>query len=147
MVAVAFLIVLGFYSFSPDVGGSQKAGIVNMPRTVLIGGTTVSVEIVDTDETRARGLSRHKPLAPNEGMLFIFDEPGFYSFWMKDMDYAIDMIWIGEDLKIVYIKENASPESYPETFKPTSKAKYVLEVNAGFAKEYSLKVGDTITLN
>ena len=76
-------------------------------------------------------------------MLFVFDKPGQYPFWMKDMNFAIDIIWIGEDLRVVYIKKDARPELYPETYTPTENAKYVLEVPAGFSEKNNLKVGDS----
>ncbi len=80
-------------------------------------------------------------------MLFVFDKPDIYSFWMKDMLFPIDMIWISEDGKVVYIERDARPESYPNSFIPDAPAKYVLEVNAGFSEKNNLKVGDKVEIN
>ncbi len=60
------------------------------------------------------------------------------------MQFSIDIIWISEDLKVVDIKEEATPESYPESFAPKEGAKYVLEVGAGFSKLNNLKIGDSV---
>ena len=75
-------------------------------------------------------------------MLFEFAEPDFYGFWMKDMNYPIDIIWLSDDFRVVFIKENASPASYPETFMPSAPARYVLETAAGFSEKNNLKIGD-----
>ena len=102
------------------------------------------VEIVKTLEERNKGLMFKKNLAPDEGMLFVFDKEGYYSFWMKDMNFPIDIIWIGEDLKIVYIEKNVSPDSYPTTFISKENARYVLEVISGFSEKNNLKEGDLV---
>ena len=80
----------------------------------------------------------------DEGMLFVFNHTGKYPFWMKDMNFPIDIIWIGEDLRVVYIKKDAKPESYPETFTPNQDAKYVLEVFSSFSEKNNLKEGDRV---
>src|SRR3989304_6446445 len=72
------------------------------PAQVVIAGTTINVEIAQTEAEREQGLSGHKPLADDEGMLFIFDKPGYHGFWMKDMLFSIDIIWISADKKIVH---------------------------------------------
>ena len=84
------------------------------------------------------------PLKENEGMLFVFNHADKYSFWMKDMNFPIDIVWIGEDMHVVYIKKNALPTSYPETFTPNQDAKYVLEVISSFSEKNNLKVGDKV---
>jgi uncharacterized membrane protein (UPF0127 family) len=77
-------------------------------------------------------------------MLFVFDKPSIYPFWMKDMNFPIDMIWIGENDEVVYIEKNAQPDSYPETFVSSQNAKYVLEVISSFSEKNNLKVGDRV---
>jgi uncharacterized membrane protein (UPF0127 family) len=79
-------------------------------------------------------------------MLFVFENPDDYFFWMKDMNFSIDMIWIGEDRKIVYIKKDAKPEDYLKSFGPPedNPAKYVLEVVSGFSDTHDLQEGDEV---
>jgi len=112
-----------------------------------IGGEKIKVEVADTLEKQMMGLSGREGLEKNTGLLFIFDQPAKYSFWMKDMKFSIDIIWLAPSaveglVKIVDIKKNALPESYPESFSPEEPASYVLEVNAGFSDQNNLKKGD-----
>lgn len=113
-----------------------------------IGGTTIDVKFADDSDEREQGLSGVTGITTDWGMLFIFDVPGNYAFWMKDMYFPIDMIWFDENQKIVYIKENALPESYPESFAPPKEktSKYVLEVFSGFVRKHNLKIGDEFKL-
>jgi uncharacterized membrane protein (UPF0127 family) len=132
------IFVVLFFQNNYEEQGFQK---------IKIGGEVIKVEVVDTPSTRAQGLSGRDSLEKDQAMLFVFDTPGNYSFWMKDMNFSIDIIWIDETGKIVYIKENATPESYPEGFGPNEKtSKYVLEVFSGFVDSYDLEVGDSVNL-
>lgn len=110
--------------------------------SVDIAGIEVAAEIADTPEKRALGLSGREELRENEGMIFIFPEEGHRQFWMKEMNFALDIIWLGEDKKVIDITKGARPESYPERFSPSMPAKYVLEVNSGFADRHKIKIGD-----
>lgn len=94
-----------------------------------------------------RGLSGLTELSDGEGMLFVFDKSDKYGFWMKDMFFSIDILWIDEEGKVVHIKENATPESYPEVFKPDIPARFVLEVKAGFVKEEEIGLGTELFIN
>jgi uncharacterized membrane protein (UPF0127 family) len=113
---------------------------------IVVGEKSVAVEIADSDEKRVRGLSGKDYLDDNHGMFFIFEEPDYYSIWMKSMNFSIDIIWINEEKEIVYIEQNISPKTYPKSFIPTQKALYILEVNAGFVKKAGIKIGDQITV-
>ena len=107
---------------------------------------SLNVEIVRTGEAQERGLSGRASLAEDQGMLFDFETSDIYKFWMKDMKFPIDMIWFDEDRRVVYIQEDATPESYPESFGPNENTKYVLEVVAGFTQKYNIKIGDKLVL-
>ncbi len=105
-----------------------------------------SLDIADDPEERTRGLSGRESLADSRGMLFIYDEPGIYGFWMKEMKFSIDLLWLDKDLKIVHVVPAASPDSYPSVFYPSAEAEYVLEVPAGTTEQLGIKVGDTAQL-
>lgn len=120
--------------------------ILSNKRSIVISGTTLLVEVADTKEKREKGLSGHSPLLPHSGMIFIFEKPNLYGFWMKDMTFDIDIIWFNEYGEVIYILSDAKPESYPETFLPPKKSLYVLEVPAGLAKKEGIKIGDKIDL-
>ncbi len=111
---------------------------------IKIAGQNIKVELATTVKEQEQGLSGRKNLAEGTGMLFIFDKSARYSFWMKDMNFSIDMIWFNSDFQVVYIKKNAQPESYPDIFTPELEAKYVLEVPAGFSEKNNLEVGNMV---
>ena len=113
---------------------------------MTIGDATITVEKADTEAARERGLSGRASLAPDTGMLFVFEYSQIRGFWMKDMRFPIDIVWADETGKVVTIAENLSPDSYPQTFYPTSSALYVLEVPAGFVKAHGIAVGDIMEL-
>lgn len=102
------------------------------------------IEIADTPALQELGLSGRKDLSADHALLFVFEKDGHYAFWMKEMNFSIDMIWINKDKKIVHIVEHAKPESYPQTFQSSEPARYVLEVRDGIVHEKNIAVGDTI---
>ncbi len=115
-----------------------------------IGETTIKVQVADTVKTRMEGLSGREKLEDNEGMLFVFPFSGKHGFWMKDMNFNLDIIWIKEN-KVVGISENVEkPKTNNfadlETVYPPEDINMVLEVNSGFSKTNNLKIGDTATL-
>ena len=112
--------------------------------TLQINDATIEIELADTFRKRVQGLSGRIALEENKGLFFVFDESDFHSIWMKEMFFPIDIIWIDENLHIVDIKENALPQSYPETFRPQVPARYILEIHAGFADEFDLRIDDSV---
>jgi len=127
-----------WYPFSLD---SLNA---NQNNYLKIAGQTLQVDLAILPEAQEMGLSGRKSLNEKQGMLFVFYKPEIYNFWMKDMLFPIDIIWIREDKRVVYIKKNVLPDSYPETFSSDFPAQYVLEVSAGFSEKNNLKVGDRV---
>lgn len=113
-------------------------------REVVLGTETFKVEVSDTDRLREQGLSGHKPLMKNEGMLFIFEKEGNYGFWMKDMLFSIDIIWIDKNFVVNHIESGVSPETYPKVFYPQGEILYVLEVLGGQASSSKIKIGDSV---
>jgi uncharacterized membrane protein (UPF0127 family) len=104
------------------------------------------VELAITPSQRIQGLKFRKQLGKNKGMLFLFEEEGHYSFWMKDTLLTLDIIWISKNGKVLFIKKSAEPckknSCYP--IYPRKKAKYVLEVEGGTVENIGLKVGDVL---
>jgi hypothetical protein len=112
--------------------------------TIRIGGTPVVIELADSEAERERGLSGRRELRPGFGMLFVFEEETRPSFWMKDMRFSIDIIWISADGRVVDIDAGVLPESYPQTFTPDSPVRYVLEVPAGFSEAEGITIGSRL---
>jgi uncharacterized membrane protein (UPF0127 family) len=111
---------------------------------VIVGGKTYTVEVVETKYLLEKGLSGHKPLSSNEGMFFIFQTPQKYGFWMKDMTFPLDIIWLDSNYKISHIEKNVKPETYPKVFYPEVDSVYVLEIQAGQSDILNLKIGDFV---
>lgn len=102
------------------------------------------LEIADTPAEREQGLSDRESLSANQGMLFVFDRPAKYCFWMKDTLVPLDIIWLDTDNTVVHIQRNATPDSYPEHFCPKLSAKAVIELPAGAAKANNVVVGQQL---
>ena len=97
--------------------------------------------IANDDLSREKGLSGRGSISSDTGMIFYFDEPGNYSFWMKDMLMPIDIVWIDQKKTVVGIVENISPWTFPDKFMPPKPIKYVLELNLGGAKNFGIATG------
>ena len=125
---------------------SQKKGPL-----IKINEIEIEVEIAETPQEKAKGLSDRNNLGEKQGMLFIFENKTKPSFWMKDMLMSIDIIWI-TDGKIVGIEksvpapEKGTPSELP-LYPPPEGIDYVLEVNAGFSEENGIMVGNEIDLS
>lgn len=124
----------------------NAAAPVEARRTVEIAGATLHVDVADTESLQERGLSGRSGLAPDEGMLFVFETDGEYSFWMKEMLFPIDIVWISSDGEVVFVSKNVSPVSYPASMKPDTPARYVLELPAGFADAHGVEKGTKVRL-
>lgn len=153
-VAVA-LGVLGYFfgAKSPRNANQGMTTTVQQildKKTVKIGSASINVEVADTEAKKQQGLSGRSSLGNGQGMLFVFGTSGKPAFWMKDMNFAIDIIWIREG-KIVGISRDARPEpgvndQNLKLYYAPSQVDYVLEVNAGVSDQSGFKVGDTVEL-
>jgi uncharacterized protein len=116
-----------------------------LTKEVCLQNICVSAEIADTVSKRTQGLMFIKTLPDNQGMLFVFEREDSYSFWMKNMQIPLDIIWIDKDERIVDIKTNVPPcKESCQGMVPRDKAQYVLEVNAGFAERNNVRVRDKV---
>lgn len=116
------------------------------PPVVLVGGVPVRVTIAVSLADRARGLGGRESLAEGEGMLFIFPDDAPHSFWMKDMRFPIDILWLSASGEVVDLRENVPPDSYPTVFRPRIAARYVLELPAGFCATHGVHIGSVAAL-
>jgi uncharacterized membrane protein (UPF0127 family) len=155
---IVFFIQNAFFKVaspvSPHTGQSSIAPIVIAGTAVTLAnsfewslpGQTMTLLVASTSAEQQQGLSDVPFLASTTGMLFVFDTPDDYGFWMKDMRFPLDIIWLDQSFKIIHIEYSLSPSTYPQVFYPGSPAKYVIEVNAGFVKEFSLSEGQTMQI-
>ncbi len=115
-------------------------------KNIRINTFPLKLYLADIDTKREQGLSNIKSMPQDEGVMFIFNHSGSYSFWMKDMNFALDFIYL-EKNKIVDLKENISPSTYPNTFVSNVPADTIIEVNSGIIKKYQIKKGMEIRSN
>lgn len=135
-------------STSSNITPSATA-LDNVPEVqpmVNIREVQIPVTIADTVESQRQGLSGTASLETGTGKLFVFTKSDTHGFWMKDMNYAIDIIWIDASGTIVYIVPSLAPDSYPSVYASPVPAKYVLEVNAGFTRQQGIVEGDQVDL-
>lgn len=117
---------------------------------VSVGGAAFDVEIAFTREDRERGLSGRDGLAAGAGMLFVFENGRASSFWMRDMRFALDFVWIGDGCEVIEIHADvpAPPAGADvgllQTYSPEAPARYNLEINAGEAAKRGVEVGDAV---
>lgn len=120
-------------------------------RNIKVDSKTIEVEVADSDQERTLGLGKRDSLSENKGMLFVFPKKStMVNFWMKDMRFPIDIIWISNG-KIVQIDKNAKVESgvsdsQMTIYSPGQPVDYVLEVNAGFCERNNIKTGSTFQM-
>jgi len=144
LILIIFLVI-GFFLLNFSFSASLNKNLApEKIKFVEIAGKKLKVDLALTPETQERGLSGRISLKDDEGMLFVFKNSGIYYFWMKEMNFPIDMIWIDENFNVIYIKKNATPESYPDSFGPNKNAKYVLEVVSNFSENNNLKEGEKV---
>ncbi len=119
-------------------------------KTAVIHGKTIKLEIADSIEEKEKGLSQREALSEDTGMLFLFDKPGKYQFWMKDMQFPIDIIYINNEKVVTIYKDvQHTIDNVPNLnlYQPKQDANRVLELNGGKADELKLKEGDSLKLN
>lgn len=111
---------------------------------IEIGDQEYSAEVVSSENEREKGLSGRNGLCENCAMLFIFPKPGKYSFWMKNMNFNLDIIWVSGK-KIVYIAKDVSSD-YPYSINPVKEADKVIEIKGGLSNKLNLRTGDEINM-
>jgi len=109
--------------------------------------STLEIEIVDTEPARQQGLSGRESLGDNAGMLFVFPSSERHGFWMKEMHFPLDIIWISDGVIVDVV---TLPPPYPglpipPSHRPKKNADLALELNAGKAKELGIREGARVT--
>lgn len=113
---------------------------------VLIRNTVITTEVAITESQKQKGLGGRTELEPDRGMLFVYDHKETYNFWMRDMKFPLDFIWIDGSV-VADITQNVPPpgtDGTPVIIKPDVMVDKVLEVNAGFVKQHNITIGDTV---
>lgn len=119
--------------------------------TVTAAGLTIDAEVVRSTADRAQGLGGRDSLAPDEGMLFVFETERMVDFWMRGMRFPLDFIWIRSDRTVADLTEGVpppepgTPESELQHYQPRVPVRYVLEVNFGALRQGGVLIGDAVT--
>mgnify|MGYP000423044146 CR=1 FL=1 len=107
------------------------------------GDLPLKVDIAESNRQRAYGMMFRERVAEDEGMIFLFDDDGVKTFWMKNTITPLDMIFIGRDWKVVGVYADAKPHSL-ERMTVGKPSRYVLEVRAGWAKAHGVTAGTRV---
>ena len=138
---LGLILILGSFCFVLKQPAPAKYQGLTL---IHIGSAEVKVQVADTSVERMKGLSGQKSLEEGTGMFFIFDKPVIQGFWMKDMLFSIDIVWIDEDLKIVGIEKAVSPTTFPKIFYSPAEIRYVLELPAEYSEKNGIDTGDKV---
>lgn len=139
--------------FWPIVFGLSVAAIVafyafQTPPTARLQTDmrTYTLDIASTEEQKDMGLGGRERMEADKGMIFVFEEPSVRCFWMKNMQFPLDIIWLDELKRVVHIEANVPADSYPKQYCPNERARYVVELNAGEAAHSGIKIGQTLRI-
>ena len=152
VILLTLIIIVGFLMQPKAIKQAPKVFTEQAPvllspvfaHSFTIGNKRIQVAFANTPELQEQGLSNTAPLTDEQGMLFMFPTETTPSFWMKDMTYAIDIIWIDAGKKVVDITPNLDPQTFPKSFTPVSPIQFVLEVPDGFAEKNSIEIGTKV---
>ena len=158
LLIIAFIALIGAGIFlisgenSPATSQNATTSLT-LPQTqsprLSVNDHIIYLDISDTPEKRTQGLSGRDSMPQDHGMLFIFDSPQKPQFWMYEMKFPLDFVWINGN-KVVQLNENIpaplTGES-PAVIRPDYPVDKVLEVNAGFIKSAAIKIGDEVKIN
>ena len=113
--------------------------------TLHAGSQMYTLRVANTPPAQQKGLGGLYSLPKNQGMLFTFSGPDVRCFWMKDMRFPLDVIWLDAGKQVVHVERNVAPATFPDEFCPNTPAQYVIELNAGEAARANIQPGETLT--
>ena len=147
VMTVVLVLIFDHYPYKKS-GDDQVKGSKIKYSQIKIKDKKIKAEVADNLELRLKGLSGHKSFCSNCAMLFVFERADIYPFWMKEMNFPLDIVWI-KDKKIIEIVESApTPQTAGQimNYTPNAPADLVLELNGGFCKKYNIKTGDEVII-
>ncbi len=140
ILAVVLIALIAFLFLRKNVMSNENV--------IRIGNSDISIELARTNTEQERGLGGRNVLSEHNGMLFVFNDPTIPGFWMKNMNFPIDIVWIREN-RVIGVVENVDPqigavESELRVYTPPSSVDSVIELHAGAFKTFNAKVGDEV---
>lgn len=149
IILVAAIIFLLLAKFAVDYTKTGSIPFITKTTKVTINNVSFMAGVADTAKKQEIGLSGKSDLPEDRAMLFPFEKPGYYHFWMKNMKFPIDILFISSG-KIVTIYEDAKPATDnepPQIYSSQEPADTVLEIKAGISRKNNIKVGDSVTIS
>ena len=140
---------LGLFILVVVIAISGLVYLVNLTpntRAIKIGTNRLNLLVAKTTYQQQKGLGAIKSIPANSGMLFVFDQPQYECFWMKGMNFPLDMIWLTGEGTVNHIETNIAPDTFPQAFCDPQKSSYVIELNAGESIKLGLRLGQVINL-
>ena len=139
-------LILLFVLVIPILIGCSNATEKLDATSLCFDDNCFELEYAYSNVEKTIGLSGRNELASDTGMLFVYETEDYYPIWMKNMNFAIDVIWLNENLEVVYISKNNQPcgNDYCANVNPGNKALYFFEINAGLVDEYDIGLNDQI---
>ena len=144
IIFALFLLLVGGVVYYKLIATQMK----NINGKVTINKQVFNIEAVKTDKDKQIGLTKYTAIKDNQGMLFVFDPASETSFWMKNMKFPIDIIFIKDDTIVSFV-ENApipTPNAEPPIYQSEVPVNYVLEINDVLIKKYNIKKGDKVKI-
>jgi uncharacterized membrane protein (UPF0127 family) len=150
IIGVLGLVALVFYLSSnnslPTLEQYLSKNTISAKETLIHAPNGfIKAELATSSEQLETGLSGRQSLDPGSGMLFVFPVVASRGFWMRNMSFPIDIIWIDKNKTVIGVTKDVDPASYPNIFFPPQPVKYVLELNAGYAEENGIASGTPLT--
>lgn len=112
--------------------------------SLQVNNQSFQLQVANTSSEQQTGLSYRKSLPKNQGMLFVFASSQVECFWMKGMEFPLDIIWLNSTKQVVRIAADVSPATYPHSFCPLTPAQYVIELNAGEVADTDIRLTQTL---
>lgn len=148
-IAAVIIGIVGMLSLPSE----SKLESVEFPKgTIKVDDVLLEVQIADTEPRRVRGLMFQDQLPYDNGMIFVFSQPGTYSLWMLNMQFSLDMMWFDKYGKIVHIEKDVPPCKSTleiatcQSIVPDGEALYVLEVTAGFVEQNNITMDSVLSI-
>jgi hypothetical protein len=151
MIRLAMIAALAL-ALDPSCGEAAVMNSTTGSRLLPIqtpSGVTIQAEIADTPQKRSTGLMYRDHLNKDHGMLFVFDQPQAWTFWMKNTQIALDLIWLDGKKRVIHIEQNVpictrTDDSCPQYRSNSEDAMFVLEIAGGTLGGYKIEKGSKL---
>ena len=149
LLLLLFIVIAGGYIIT-NKKINKTCPPIPAGETAIIDNHSFKIEVAKSDLDKQIGLSKYSCLPQDSGMIFPFGTPSYYGFWMKNMKFPIDIIYIAQN-HIVSVFPNVPVPPDPGSpgipvYKPSQPADTVLEINAGLSRQYNFKIGDSVQI-